>query len=175
MVGMVYRPCTLDCGSKGPGSIPGVHPKVQVMIKVSGARRFHWGVRLLALGPLDLFQYDHDMSGETSEAAFDRGVTAGEIAARLANHDLHFASINGHIGDLAAEIHGMRMDTQRLADQAEASSQTLLATAAALRDAEEARTGQSSQNWTPWARGFAVLAAMATVLSIVTMIIVLMA
>ena len=40
------------------------HPKVQVMIKVSGARRFHWGVAS-ALGPLDSFQYDHDMSAES--------------------------------------------------------------------------------------------------------------
>lgn len=172
---MVYRPCTLDCGSKGPGSIPGVHPKVQVMIKVSGARRFHWGVRLLALGPLDPFQYDHDMSAESPQAAFDRGVTAGEVAARLANHDMHFAAINGQMGDLADEVRGMRIDVQRLADQAEASSQTLLATAEALRNADEARTRQSTQSWSPWTRGFAVLAAMATVLSIITMITVLMA
>lgn len=123
---------------------------------------------LLLYSLVDLSRYDHDMAIESPEAAFDRGVTAGEIAARLANHDLHFTSINGHIGDLTGEIHGMRMDIQRLADQAQASAKTLLATAEALRAANEARTRQATRNWLPWARGFAVLAAIATLISIVT-------
>jgi len=113
------------------------------------------------------------MTEETPQDAFDRGVTAGEIAARLANHDTHFASINGHIGDLVGEIHGMRLDVQRLVDQAEASALTVLATAKALRTAEETRTNSSNQSWSPWFRAFAVLSAVATVLSILTMVVVL--
>lgn len=113
------------------------------------------------------------MTEETSKAAFDRGVTAGEIAARLTNHDVHFASINGHIGELVEGVHGMRMDIQRLADQAQASAKTLLATAEALKAANEARTEQSTRSWSPWVRVFAVIAAVATVVSIVTAITVL--
>ena len=107
-----------------------------------------------------------NMTEESSEAAYDRGVRAGDIAARLANHDLHFKQINGHISDLTTEVRGMRLDIQRLADQAEASAQTALATTKALRAADRAR-------WSPWARSFATLSAVATVLSIITMIIVL--
>jgi hypothetical protein len=114
-----------------------------------------------------------DMIEETSQDAYDRGVIAGEIAARLANHDVHFASINGHIKDLVMEIHGMRLNIQRLADQAEASAKTVIATATALRAADEARSTSSTRSWTPWARSFAVLSATATIISIITMIIVL--
>lgn len=110
------------------------------------------------------------MSTETPQAAFERGVTAGEIAARLANHDVHFASINGHIGELVESIHGMRLDIQRLADQAQASAKTLLATAEALKAANEARTEQSTRSWSPWVRVFAVIAAVATLVSIVATI-----
>jgi hypothetical protein len=113
------------------------------------------------------------MTEETAQDAFDRGVTAGEIAARLANHDTHFASINGHIGDLVGEIHGMRLDVQRLVDQAEASALTVLATAKALRTADETRITSSNRSWSPWFRAFAVLSAVATVLSILTMVVVL--
>jgi len=110
---------------------------------------------------------------ETTQDAFDRGVAAGEIAARLANHDIHFTSINGHIGDLVGEIHGMRLDIQRLADHAEASAKTVLATAEAIRNADDTRTTSSNRSWSPWFRAFAVLSALATVLSILTMIVVL--
>jgi hypothetical protein len=124
----------------------------------------------LVFSLLDL--YDQGMT-ETTQDAFDRGVAAGEIAARLANHDIHFTSINGHIGDLVGEIHGMRLDIQRLADHAEASAKTVLATAEALRTADDTRSTSSNRSWTPWFRAFAVLSALATVLSILTMIVVL--
>lgn len=124
-------------------------------------------VRILPLASSFTLGTIMSMGTETPQAAFDRGVTAGEIAARLANHDVHFANINGHIGELVEGIHGMRLDIQRLADQAQASAKTLLATAEALKAANEARAEQSTRSWSPWVRVFAVVAAVATIVSIV--------
>jgi hypothetical protein len=102
---------------------------------------------------------------------FQRGHTAGEIAARLAGHDKHFAAINGSLGDVATEMHDMTLAVQRLGDQAEAAARTVITTAAALKDAEEARRGRASASWTPFQRFLAALAGVglvaATVLGII--------
>lgn len=91
------------------------------------------------------------------ETAYERGVAAGEIAARLANHDRHFAAINGSLADLAHEMHDLTLAVQRLGDQAAASATTVVATAAALANAEKARREQSTRSWTPFQRLLAVL------------------
>ena len=101
-----------------------------------------------------------------SESEFDRGHVAGQIEARLAGHDRHFAAINGSLGRIAEEIAQMTLALQRLGDQAVSRDATVLTTASALKDAEEARRDKSQQTWTPWTRVFAVIAALATGLSI---------
>jgi hypothetical protein len=93
---------------------------------------------------------------ESSQDAFDRGHLAGEIAARLAGHDQHFAAINGSLDKIAAGL-----ASQTLADQARADAVTRVATATALKDAEEARRDKGDQSWTPFQRAFAVVAAVA--------------
>lgn len=93
---------------------------------------------------------------------YARGHIAGEIAARLSAHDRDFDAINGSIGDLATEMHLLTLAVQRLGDQAMAREATVLTTAAALKDSEEARRDKSDQSWSPWTRVFAVLAAIAT-------------
>lgn len=98
--------------------------------------------------------------------AYERGHLAGEVAARLAAHDKHFAEINGSIKDLAHEMGAMVAAVQRLGDQAIARDATVVTTAAALKDAEEARRSKSETGWSPWQRGFAVLAAIATLFGI---------
>jgi len=113
------------------------------------------------------------MTEETTDAAYDRGVIAGEIAARLANHDMHFASINGAVTDLVTEMHGMRLDVQRLGDQADAAAKTVLATAAALKAADDARRAQSDRTWSPWTRGFAVITVAAVLVATVVSILAL--
>ena len=99
---------------------------------------------------------------EPPEDAYERGHIAGEIAARLAGHDKHFADINGSIEKLATRMHENTMAVQRLADQQVARDATVLTTAAALKDAEEARRDKTEQSWSPLTRAFAVLAAIAT-------------
>ncbi len=97
---------------------------------------------------------------------YDRGVAAGEIAARLAGHDQHFAAINGSIADVAREMHALTLAVQRLGDQAVSRDATVLTTAAALKDAEEARRSLGESRWTPYTKGFAVLAALATAITL---------
>jgi len=93
---------------------------------------------------------------------FDRGHLAGEIAARLAGHDQHFASINGSLADIANEMHALTLAVQRLGDQAVSRDATVVTTAAALKDAEDARRSKSESSWSPVQKAFAVLAAIAT-------------
>jgi len=107
----------------------------------------------------------NDLTTQETDA-YDRGVVAGEIAARLTGHDKHFESINGSLGKIALEMHELNMSVQRLGDQADANSKTVITTAAALKDAEEARRDKSDQSWSPWTKGFAVLAAVATLVSL---------
>jgi hypothetical protein len=89
---------------------------------------------------------------ETPKEAFERGAAAGEIAARLAGHDEHFAKINGSIGDMATELHAVALAVQRLGDQAISRDATVVTTAAALKDAEEARRDKTEQRWSPLTR-----------------------
>jgi hypothetical protein len=98
---------------------------------------------------------------ESSQDAFDRGHLAGEIAARLAGHDQHFAAINGSLDKIAAGLASQTLAIQALADQARADAVTRVATATALKDAEEARRDKGDQSWTPFQRAFAVVAAVA--------------
>jgi len=103
---------------------------------------------------------------ERPDDAYERGHLAGEIAARLAGHDKHFASINGSLADLATEMHELTLAVQRLGDQAISRDATVVTTAAALRDADEARRSKTEQSWSPVAKAFAVLAAVATAVSL---------
>jgi hypothetical protein len=109
---------------------------------------------------------------------YARGHAAGEIGARLASHDKHFAAINGSIGDLRDEMHSLTLAVQRLGDQAMAREATVLVTAAALKDSEEARRigevaerDKSEQSWSPWTRVFAVLAAIATAVGLYVLLV----
>jgi len=104
---------------------------------------------------------------------YDRGVTAGGVQQQLANHDQHFKVINGSIVDgknatmeLKEEIHELRLAIQRLADQAIARDATVVTTAAALKDAEEARRNTADQRWSPWQKAFAVIAAIGVLVGV---------
>lgn len=104
---------------------------------------------------------------ESQQDAYGRGEIAGAINARLADHDKHFAAINGHLADIARELTIMSLAIQRLGDQAVSRDATVITTAAALKDAEEARRNQSERSWSPWSKVFAVLAGIATVIGII--------
>ena len=98
--------------------------------------------------------------------AYDRGHTAGEIAERLAGHDRHFAAINGSLADVAREMHSLTLAVQRLGDQAVARDATVVTTAKALKEAEDARRAKTEQSWTPVARLLAVLGGLAALAAV---------
>jgi hypothetical protein len=94
---------------------------------------------------------------------YDRGHLAGEIAARLAGHDKHFAAINGSLADIASRLHELTLAVQRLGDQAVSRDATVVTTAAALKDAEEARRAKSETSWSPLARASTILGVLVAI------------
>jgi hypothetical protein len=100
------------------------------------------------------------MAGEDQQEAFDRGHLAGEIAERLAAHDRHFNDINGSIKHVADELARVNMQLQRLGDQAMAREATVVTTAAALKESEEARRNKSESSWSPAAKTLTVIGAL---------------
>ena len=106
------------------------------------------------------------MSSESSEQAFERGSAAGKIEARLADHDKHFAKINGSLDKVAQELHDLKLAVQRLGDQAISRDATVITTAAALKDAEDARRHSADQRWSPWQKIIAVVGAIGVIVAI---------
>lgn len=102
-----------------------------------------------------------------NDGEYDRGHTAGTIDARLAEHDKHFAQINGSISSLVHEIQGLRLDLQKSVEQDVARDAQVIATAKALKDAVEARRDQSDQRWTPVARVAVILSSLAAGIGVV--------
>jgi hypothetical protein len=98
---------------------------------------------------------------------YDRGVAAGEIAARLAGHDRHFASINGSLEKIATEMHALTLAVQRLGDQAEANAKTVISTAKALKEADETRRQSYEQGFSPIQKVIAVVGAVGVLVVIV--------
>ena len=103
---------------------------------------------------------------------YKRGHDAGGIAERLDSHDRHFQSINGSLADIAREMHNLTLAVQRLADQAVARDATVVTTAAALKDAEEARRDRTEQGWAPWQKALAVIAGLVAVAGLIVTLIV---
>jgi hypothetical protein len=106
-----------------------------------------------------------------NEEDYQRGHLAGEIAARLADHDQHFSDINGSIKRFSDEVHQLTMAIQHLGDQAISRDATVLTTALALKDAEEARRASSESSWSPVARISTVLGAAAALAALLSYLI----
>lgn len=64
------------------------------------------------------------------------------------------------------EMHNLTLAVQRLGDQAVSRDATVVTTAAALKDAEDARRSKSEQGWTPVQRIIALVALAESVLVI---------
>ncbi len=88
---------------------------------------------------------------------YQRGVTAGGVETRLANHDKHFARINGSLEDMVRQLEALVLAVQRLGDQAVSRDATVITTASALKDAEEARRTTAEQQWSPKAKMLTVV------------------
>jgi hypothetical protein len=104
---------------------------------------------------------------------YERGVSAGAIAERLAAHEGRLNKINGSQERTVEALEGLTLAVQHLSDQADAAATTAVTTAKALKDADDARRGKAEQTWSPFQKTFAVLAAIASLGSIITVIIVL--
>ena len=84
--------------------------------------------------------------------AYDKGLEAGKVLQRLDGHDLHFARINGSLESVSKEMHALTLAVQRLGDQAVSRDATVITTAKALKDAEDARRDKTEQSWSPLTR-----------------------
>jgi hypothetical protein len=107
----------------------------------------------------------------SQQDAYNRGVAAGEIAQRLAEHDSHLGRINGSMEKVAVALGEVKLELQRqgdrsvaaiqqLRDQRTADAATVVTTAAALESERQARTDQSTASWTPMQRLLAVVAGL---------------
>ena len=87
--------------------------------------------------------------GETHKEAYERGAVAGEISARLAGHDKHFATINGNLVDMTKEIHDLTLAVQRMGDLMASEERTVdkLEDAALTRQVKKDRPLMSVSQW----------------------------
>lgn len=90
----------------------------------------------------------------------------GRIAERLDHHDKHFETINGTLMDVGRNLASLNIGIQRLVDSAEADRATVLTTAKALKDAEEARRDKGEARWSPVQRLAALLGSLAAAVGV---------
>lgn len=101
---------------------------------------------------------------------WDRGHAAGETEERLRGHDQKFDLIAEALTQIKADLARLTLEVQRLGDAAASDRATVISTAAALKDAEEARRAAAETRWSPLARvglAIGILAAIASVIAIV--------
>jgi hypothetical protein len=103
---------------------------------------------------------------------FQRGRAQGETDTTLAGHTQHLAKINGSMEKVAERLDRLTLQMQRMADSMEADRATVVKTALALKEADEARRQKGEQRWTPAARAFAVLAVLVSLASLITYILI---
>lgn len=102
----------------------------------------------------------------TDDTNYDRGHREGGIDALLSEHGLHLSRINGSLeknadrmGEMVAGMATMSGDIRAIMDRLDAAERTRIATAAALKDQEDARRSKSEDTWTPLQRTLAVIGA----------------
>jgi hypothetical protein len=100
------------------------------------------------------------------QAAFIRGETAGNISARLADHDRHFEAINGSIRKLANGVEELNLSVQRIFDVIQSNEKKIIATADALKEAEEARRDNIELRWSPFAKIMTVVGSVLALFSL---------
>ena len=101
----------------------------------------------------------------------DEAYERGRVDQTLTDHGIHLAKINGSIDRFADEVHDLTLVIQRLADAAAADRDTALATARALKDAEESRWEKSRHGWTPVQRLMAFVTALSAVVGTVYLLV----
>jgi hypothetical protein len=99
---------------------------------------------------------------------FQRGRDAGTVAEKLAQHDRHFTAINGSIERLGNEMHQMNLTMQAIRDEARSRDSTTLATAEALKDADDAQRDIAARKWANFQKVFAAAAGLASVITVIS-------
>jgi hypothetical protein len=108
---------------------------------------------------------------ESSQNAFVRGQESGKVDQRLGDHDVHFTAINGSLARLAINVADLVLVVQRLADKFDASEVRVVATAAALKEADLARRDKTDRSWSPLARWSTAVGILAAVVGLVVLIV----
>jgi chromosome segregation ATPase len=90
----------------------------------------------------------------------------GRVDERLAGHDSHFKMINGSLKEIAANLASLNLSMQRMEDSAKSDRATVVTTAKALREAEDARRDKGEARWTPVQRLTMLLGSMGAVVGV---------
>jgi hypothetical protein len=107
---------------------------------------------------------------EDSETAFKRGQEAGQVIARLDEHDRHFTVINGNIARLGDEMHTLVQDFRAARTEDKTRNATTVAAAEALKQSEVDRRELAEAKWDRFQRLFAVLAGVAAAITVVSVL-----
>lgn len=91
----------------------------------------------------------------------------GRVDELLRQHGDHLSKINGSMEHVADELHGLRLDIQKLTQAADSDRGTVITTAKALRDAEETRRARAERGWSPFQKFSVVIASIASSIAII--------
>lgn len=100
---------------------------------------------------------------ETKQETFDRGVEAGEVRSQLKQHGDHLAKINGSMDRVGDKLSQLVLAVQSLEEGVQADLKTRIATAEALKLADDQRRSEADRRWTPTARIITVILAITAV------------
>jgi len=100
-------------------------------------------------------------------SAYDHGHAAGQIAGQLTALSARVGEMSATLSRLADAQASLVLQLQRLEDAAAADRETVLATARALKDADETRQAASERRWSPLARLGAAVGALAALAGII--------
>ena len=124
-------------------------------------------------------RYPELMENKNQQTEYERGIAAGQVLARLDNHDQHLANINGSMEHVAAEMvklnagyTNLLLSIQRLGDAADSDRATVVTTATALEKADAARRDKSTIRWSPIERLIGILFAVVALIGLVAWVIV---
>jgi hypothetical protein len=104
---------------------------------------------------------------------YERGVAAGMVDEKLREYGRHFDRINGSIDQNTAALNRLELAIQQLTEQALSRDRTVVTTAAALKEAEEARRDRTAQSWSPWQKLIGAVGGLAAVAAIIALIVTL--
>jgi hypothetical protein len=130
-------------------------------------------LREITQAGLDSVMRGGEMNAGPGSLEFERGKDAGEISARLRQHDQHFTEINGSIAKMGSEMHQLNLKLQQVIDDGVNRDKTTMATALALKDEESRRRMAAELKWGRFQKVFAVLAGLAALVTVISVLIAL--